>query len=66
MQNQDGKRKDDKRSGSDRRAQAIGLDFPFIDSHGHLVTEERRKSNRRKTESFADNSLQLKQQTSYA
>lgn len=50
MQNQNNNRKNDKRRGTDRRAQAIGLDFPFIDGHGNLVTEERRKIDRRKSE----------------
>ena len=39
----------ERRSGVDRRLEAIGYDFPFIDSHGLLVTEDRRKSNRRDT-----------------
>jgi hypothetical protein len=41
------KQSTERRNGSDRRAQAILLEFPFIDSHGNLVTEERRNSERR-------------------
>jgi len=66
MQNQDNNRKSEKRSGTDRRARAIGLDFPFIDSHGNLVTEERRKSNRRHPESHSTNSPGATPQKNYA
>lgn len=38
----------DRRSGSDRRTWQNGYDFPFIDSHGVLVTEERRISGDRR------------------
>ena len=48
----------ERRSGSERRAQAGGLDFPFIDSHGHLVTEERRKNNRRGSKTNSRNTGQ--------
>jgi len=50
MQTGNKNRKDERRSGIDRRLQAIGLDFPFVDSHGNLVTEERRQTDRRNPE----------------
>ena len=55
----------ERRSGADRRHMAIGFDFPFIDSHGHLVTEERRKSHRRGTtlQEFSSRSKKLDKQT---
>ena len=65
MQTGRNNRKDERRSGSDRRIVAIGLDFPFIDGHGHLVTEERRKSNRRKTGSVG-NTPGIQKQKNYA
>ncbi|HEC18893.1 MAG TPA: hypothetical protein ENI97_06065 [Gammaproteobacteria bacterium] len=33
----------DRRSGADRRSWECQLDFPYVDSHGTLVTEDRRK-----------------------
>jgi len=33
----------DRRSGSDRRSWECQLDFPYVDSHGTLVLEDRRK-----------------------
>lgn len=66
MQNQNNNGKGDKRRGNDRRAQAIGLDFPFIDSHGNLVTEERRISDRRRPQSFNTNSKDVNQHKTYA
>jgi hypothetical protein len=33
----------DRRSGRDRRSWECNLDFPYVDSHGTLVTEDRRK-----------------------
>ena len=66
MQNQDNNRNAEKRSGIDRRTRAIGLDFPFIDSHGNLVTEERRKFNRRKPEHSRSKATAAAQQKSYA
>lgn len=42
------KQEEERRSGSERRVQAIELGFPFVDSHGHLVTYERRKHDRRR------------------
>jgi hypothetical protein len=65
MQKQTSNREDDKRSGNDRRAQAIGLDFPFIDGHGNLVTEERRRSDRRKSKTI-NNSQDINQHKTYA
>ena len=38
----------DRRSGSDRRSWQNSFDFPFVDSHGILVTEERRVHNDRR------------------
>jgi len=54
MQNTRTDRRDERRSGSDRRLQAVGLDFPFVDGHGNLVTEERRKSDRRSAKTLND------------
>lgn len=34
---------DDRRSGQDRRSWECQLDFPYVDSHGTLVIEDRRK-----------------------
>ena len=33
----------DRRAGSDRRSWECQLDFPYVDSHGSLVTEDRRQ-----------------------
>lgn len=32
-----------RRSGNDRRSWECQLDFPYVDSHGTLVTEDRRQ-----------------------
>ena len=66
MQNQDNHRKAEKRSGRDRRARSIGMDFPFIDTHGNLVTEERRKSDRRNPETHGRKAEGATQQKNYA
>lgn len=34
---------DDRRRGEDRRSWLCNLDFPYVDSHGTLVTHDRRK-----------------------
>jgi len=44
----------ERRSGTDRRDTDMSYDFPFIDSHGQLVTEERRKFARRVEERLQD------------
>jgi hypothetical protein len=33
----------DRRRGEDRRSWECQLDFPYVDSHGSLVTEDRRR-----------------------
>jgi hypothetical protein len=33
----------DRRMGNDRRSWECQLDFPYVDSHGTLVTEDRRQ-----------------------
>lgn len=33
----------ERRSGEDRRSWLCNLDFPYVDSHGTLVTQDRRK-----------------------
>ena len=33
----------DRRSGAERREYHVDIGFPFVDTHGHLVIEERRK-----------------------
>lgn len=33
----------DRREGDDRRSWECQLDFPYVDSHGSLVTEDRRQ-----------------------
>ena len=33
----------DRRAGEDRRSWECQLDFPYVDSHGALVVEDRRK-----------------------
>ncbi|WP_455220269.1 hypothetical protein [Kaarinaea lacus] len=38
-----------RRSGNERRIYEADLGFPFVDSHGLLVTEERRKFTDRRT-----------------
>lgn len=48
-----------RRSGNERRTYEIELGFPFIDSHGLLVTEERRSlaDRREGYEDISANSL---------
>jgi len=43
MENEQANINIERRSGADRRDDSEAFDFPFIDSHGHLVTEDRRK-----------------------
>ena len=38
-----------RRSGNERRIYETDLGFPFIDTHGHLVTEDRRSLTDRRT-----------------
>lgn len=38
----------DRRTGRDRRSWECNLDFPYVDSHGTLVTEDRRKCAERR------------------
>ncbi|WP_455196479.1 hypothetical protein [Kaarinaea lacus] len=38
-----------RRSGNERRTYETDLGFPFIDTHGHLVTEDRRSLTDRRT-----------------
>jgi hypothetical protein len=40
----------DRRSGNDRRSWECQLDFPYVDSHGTLVTEDRRRVADRRIE----------------
>jgi hypothetical protein len=40
----------DRRSGNDRRSWECQLDFPYVDSHGTLVTEDRRRIVERRIE----------------
>lgn len=47
MENEQANINIERRSGADRRDDSEAFDFPFIDSHGHLVTEDRRKYHRR-------------------
>lgn len=49
----------ERRSGEDRRTTPAYYDFPFVDSHGHLVTEERRKLERRTTMAHTTSDTQL-------
>ena len=44
----------DRRTGEDRRSWECQLDFPYVDSHGTLVTEERRNIVERRI-SYAEN-----------
>ena len=60
MQKTSSKQRDERRTGSDRRLQVIEHEFPFVDSHGHLVTYERRKHDRRRSEP------NMKQRKNYA
>jgi hypothetical protein len=48
--------KQERRSGSERRTKTVSMDFPFVDTHGHLVTAERRKNDRR-TENITSGTL---------
>jgi len=41
---------DRRRGGDNRRCWRCDYDYPFIDSHGMLVTEDRRKNIDRRTE----------------
>ncbi|WP_455200014.1 hypothetical protein [Kaarinaea lacus] len=38
----------DRRSGIERRAYTVDIGFPFVDTHGHLVIDERRKRSDRR------------------
>jgi hypothetical protein len=38
----------DRRSGEDRRSWECQLDFPYVDSHGTLVMEDRRRMAERR------------------
>lgn len=42
-----------RRSGIERRAYKVDIGFPFVDTHGHLVIDERRKLADRREE-YAD------------
>lgn len=44
------RRESDRRSGNDRRSWECQLDFPYVDSHGTLVTEDRRRVVERRVE----------------
>lgn len=44
----------DRRSGNERRAYKVDIGFPFVDTHGHLVIDERRKLSDRREEEYAD------------
>ena len=44
------RRQSDRRSGEDRRSWECQLDFPYVDSHGTLVTEDRRRIVERRVE----------------
>lgn len=55
MQERNQAQQKERRSGQDRRAHPEVLEFPFVDSHGHLVTEERRKEDRRTIQSVTEN-----------
>ena len=39
----------DKRSGNERRCWHCQHEFPYVDSHGFLVTKDRRKNSGRRT-----------------
>ena len=39
---QERRKTDERRRGEDRRSWECQLDFPYVDSHGALVTEDRR------------------------
>lgn len=45
QENRNGK---DRRAGEDRRSWECQLDFPYVDSHGTLVVEDRRKTVERR------------------
>jgi hypothetical protein len=45
----------ERRSGEDRRSWLCNLDFPYVDSHGTLVTQDRRKVAERRI-AFLDHS----------
>lgn len=47
----------ERRTGADRRNMIVDFDFPFVDSHGQLVTEDRRQSERRETPSRISDTL---------
>ena len=59
--------KNERRTGADRRATDVNFGFPFIDSHGNLVTEDRRIINRRTQESNnTDQPNEITSQKEYA
>ncbi|WP_455206192.1 hypothetical protein [Kaarinaea lacus] len=62
MKNQQHMEISDRRSGDERRTYETDLGFPFVDSHGLLVTEERRKVSERRTnyDKLHTNSLKIK------
>lgn len=43
LQFQERRIRSDRRNGEDRRSWQCQLDFPYVDSHGTLVNEDRRK-----------------------
>ena len=43
MTNQHNINPSDRRSGNERRVYIVDIGFPFVDTHGHLVVNERRK-----------------------
>ena len=49
MQDKSQQFSNERRSGTDRRYWECKIEFPYIDSHGTLVTEDRRKQQRRET-----------------
>lgn len=49
----DTKQKSDQRTGEDRRSWQKQLDFPYLDSHGNLILDDRRNNMERRTASSA-------------
>jgi len=51
----------DRRSGQERRAYNVDIGFPFVDTHGHLVIDERRKlaDRREACSDFHDNGVSI-------
>ena len=44
----------DRRTGNERRTYKVDIGFPFVDTHGHLVVNERRKLADRREAAYTE------------